>query len=69
MIMTASPVAAKTLRKDGFDNMTVISSADRVGGVWAQGDYGGVPGLLWSVQSAPDIHANCKEDQQCLREL
>jgi len=41
--------AAKTLLDDGYSNLEIVTAADRVGGVWAAGPWGGVyPSLLVS---------------------
>lgn len=44
---TTSLITAKTLLDDGFSNVSILTSADRVGGVWARGPTGGIyPSLL-----------------------
>lgn len=44
---TSALIQAKTLLDDGFRAVSVVTSADRVGGVWARGPHGGIyPSLL-----------------------
>jgi hypothetical protein len=44
---TSALIQAKTLLDDGFRAVSIVSSADRVGGVWARGPHGGIyPSLL-----------------------